>query len=335
MRDGTGARRAAGPGGGQSLATERPPNAARGERDHEGEDGEEGDGDHDRHDEARGPGGVVGALERGLLSRRAEDAAEAVDDELDAQQERDHGQRQWRGPEVAAQAAVEHARGDEAARQSRIVETLHAGQPGPVVGGRGIHGRIAVGTQRAGSHQHGARARTRFAVEVDAVAHRRAVALQGLHECGVTLGGRQDDDHLGVGAGGERLERVGEGRVPLDHGGGLVGGTRCHQAPAHDHDAGPLPLVESLGDVAAGGPRTVGGLGGSSRSPMTSTLRPSATGTVRCGGGGGPWSAVGSAVASTAAWSAPTPVSASDPIHCPSCHLRRLWPLRNWADSPP
>ena len=109
VRDGPGARRAAGPRGGQSLATERPPDAARRDGDHEGEDGQQGDGDHDGHDEARGPGGVVGPLQRGLLPGRAEDAAEAVDHELDAQQERDHGQRQWRRPEVAAQPAVEHA----------------------------------------------------------------------------------------------------------------------------------------------------------------------------------------------------------------------------------
>ena len=100
--DGATARRAAGPGRRQSFTTERAPNAARRDGDHEGEDGEESDGDHDRHNEARGPRGVVGALESVLLPGRPEDAAKTVDDELDAQQERDHGQRQWWGPQVAA-----------------------------------------------------------------------------------------------------------------------------------------------------------------------------------------------------------------------------------------
>ena len=88
------------------------------------------------------------------------------------------------------------------------------------------------------------------------------MALQRLHQCGIALGGRHDDDHLGVGAGGERPERVGEIRVLLHDGGRIVGAPRRHQPPAQDHDAGPLPLLEPLGDVAAGGRGAVGGLGG-------------------------------------------------------------------------
>ena len=89
VRDGPRPGRAARPRSRQALAAERPPDAARRDGDHEGQDGEQRDGDHHGHDEAREPGGVVGALERVLLAGRAEDAAEAVDHELDAQQQRD------------------------------------------------------------------------------------------------------------------------------------------------------------------------------------------------------------------------------------------------------
>ena len=63
------------------------------------------------------------------------------------------------------------------------------------------------------------------------------------------------------------------------------------------------------------------GSGGRSRSPMTSTRRPSATGSVR-------------SVPPAVAGSLSTPVSASDPISRPSCHLRGPRLLRNWEDSP-
>ncbi len=99
------ARRAARPGRRQALTAERPPNAARGDGDDESQDGEKGHGDHDGHDEARRPGGVVGALERGLLPGRAEHAAQTVDHELDAQQQRDHGQRRVAGPRGTGAAA--------------------------------------------------------------------------------------------------------------------------------------------------------------------------------------------------------------------------------------
>ncbi len=145
-------------------------------------------GDDEGHDEARGPGGVVGALERGLLPVRAEHPAQTVDHELDAQQERDHGQRERRGPEVAAQPPVQHARGDEATRRPRIVQALHAGEPGPVVGGCRVHGGVAVGSERPGAHEHGARPGARLAREVDPVAHRHTAPLQRLHQRGIPLG---------------------------------------------------------------------------------------------------------------------------------------------------
>ena len=108
VRNGTGARQIAGPRSRQSFATERPPDAARRDGDHEGEDRQQRESDHHRHDEARRPRGVVGPLQRRLLPVRPEHAAEAVDHELDAQQERDHGQGQWWRPEVAAQPSVQH-----------------------------------------------------------------------------------------------------------------------------------------------------------------------------------------------------------------------------------
>ena len=58
------------------------------------------------------------------------------------------------------------------------------------------------------------------------------------------------------------------------------------------------------------------GWGGSSRSPTTSTRRPSATGSVR-------------SPSTVSAASRPTPVSGSAPIPRPSCHLRGSRPLRN------
>jgi hypothetical protein len=260
--DRLGARLSSVPRGRQSLTTERPPNAARGDGDDEGEHGEQGEGDDDGHDEARGPGRAVGPLECGLLPRRAEHAAEAVNHELDAQEEGDHGKGERRSPEVAAQPPVEHARGDEAARQSRVVQALHPGQPGPVGGGHGVNGRIPVGPQRARTHEHGACAGSRLAQQVDAVAHGHAVALEHPHEGGVALRCRYDDDHLRVGPGGKGRQGVGERRMLLDDGRRFVATPRRHQASAHNHDAGPLPLVEPLGDVAAGGSRTVGGLRG-------------------------------------------------------------------------
>ena len=63
---------------------------------------------------------------------------------------------------------------------------------------------------------------------------------------------------------------------------------RRHQPPAQDHDAGPLPLLEPPGDVAAGGPRAVGGLGGEQE--VADDLDPPAEGhregAVRAGRGG-------------------------------------------------
>ena len=101
--------------------------------------------------------------------------------------------------------------------------------------------------------EHGARAGSRLALQVDAVANVHPMAFQHLHECGVALGRRHDDDDLRVGAGGKGRQCVGECRMLLDDGSGLLAAPRCHQPSAHDHDAGPLPLVEPLGDVAAGG----------------------------------------------------------------------------------
>ena len=105
------------------------------------------------------------------MAVRAKDMAQAVHHELDAQQERDHGQHERRGPEVAAQAPVQHARGDETSGRQRIVQALHAGEPGPVVGGCRVDGGVPVGSERPGAHEHGARPGACLAREVDPVTH--------------------------------------------------------------------------------------------------------------------------------------------------------------------
>ena len=260
--DGAGPRRAAGPRRGQAPAPERPPNAAGREGDHDGQDGQEGDGDDQCDDEAREPGGVVGALERVLLARRAEDATEAVDDELDAQQQRDGGQHQGRRPQVAAQAPVEQSRRHEATGQQGIVEALHAGQPGPVLRGRGVHRRVGVGPQRPGPDQDSPGAGPGFAVQVHAVADLHAATAQLLHQGVVPLVRLQHGDDAGVGPPGEITQRAHEhGMSGQGRGGAFVlRATRRGQAAAEDHDPGSLPLLEPAGDVTAGGQGAAGGL---------------------------------------------------------------------------
>ena len=196
MGDGADTRRAGGPGGGQPFAAECPPDAARGDGHHEGQHREQGDRDDQCHEETGEPRGGVRALQRVLLTGRAEDAAERVDHEVDAQQERDRGEQQGGGPQVAAQPAVEQARGDEAPRQPRVVEALHARQPGSVLGRRGVDGRAGVSVHGAGPHQHRPGARPRLAGEVDRIAHHGTTALQRLPEFGVVLGGGHHDDDL-------------------------------------------------------------------------------------------------------------------------------------------
>ena len=147
-----------------------------------------------------------------LLAGRAEDAAETVDHEVDAQQQRDSGQHQRRRPEVAPQPAVEQARGDEPACQPGIVEALHAREPRTLVGRRGVDGRVGIGPQGAGANQDRAGARARLAGEVDRSAHGHPAALEGPDQLGVPLGGHDGDD-LRVVAGRERTERGGELRV--------------------------------------------------------------------------------------------------------------------------
>ena len=180
-------RGAACPGCRQTLAPEGPPDAARGDGHHEGEHGQQHDGDDDGDDEAGEPGRRVGALQRALLARRAEDPAEAVDHEVDTQQQRDGGQDERRRPQVAPQPAVQQPRRDEAPRRAWVVEPLHADQPGTVVGGRGVDRRVGVGSHRAGAHEHGACPGAGLAREVDRVAHLEAAALEGADQRGVPL----------------------------------------------------------------------------------------------------------------------------------------------------
>ena len=263
VRDRPGSRRPTGPRGGQALAPEGAPDAARRDGDHDGQHGEQGHGDHDRDDEAGGPGGVVGPLQRGLLAGRAEHPAQTVDHELDAQQQRDHGQRERRRPEVAAQPPVQHARGDEPARQPRVVQALHAGQPRPVLGRCGV-GRPAAGRpEGAGAHQHRPRAGSGLTREVDPVAApARLARSSACTSAGSRSAGSMTTITWESARAANAPQRVGEVRMRVHDARRIVETARRDQAPADDHDARTLPLLEPAGDVAARGPRAVGGLRG-------------------------------------------------------------------------
>ena len=236
-------------GAGQPLAPERPPDAARGDGDDEGQHGQQGDGDHDGHDEARGPRGVVGALERGLLAGRTEDPAEAVDDELDAQQERDHGQRQRRGPEVAAQPPVQDARGDEAPRQPRVVQALHARS---ARAGRRWARRqwgVAVGPERAGADEHGAVPAPVSHARSTAVAHGHAATFERLARARASRseGAITTITWESARAANVTRARSVRSRMMVHGAGGVVGAPRGHQPSADDHDARPLPFARAAG----------------------------------------------------------------------------------------
>ena len=184
---------------------------------------------------------------------------QAVDDELDPQQERDGGQHEGRGPQVAAESPVEEARGDEAAGQARVVEPLQADQPGPVFGATLVEGWVGAGSQCAGAHQHRADARPRFADQVHRGVHGDPELLERTDQPRVVFGG-EHGDHLGVRTGREGAQGIDQGGVGAQRRSGLVAGAgdRRHQPPAEDHDAGPLPFLEPPGDVAAAGPGGVG-----------------------------------------------------------------------------
>ncbi len=117
-------------------------------------------------------------LQGALLAGGTEDVTEPVNDEVEPKQERERGQHQRRRPQVAPQATVEQARGDEAAGQPGIVEALHPDQPRAIVARRGVDGRVGVGAEGPGADQHGALAGARHAVEVDAAARSTPRALE-------------------------------------------------------------------------------------------------------------------------------------------------------------
>ena len=85
--------------------------------------------------------------------------------------------------------------------------------------------------------------------------HLKPAAFEVSHQLRIAFGGRHDDDDLGVGPRRERAQRVHQLRVHTEHGGGTDSAlaARRHQAPAEDHDARPLPILEPAADVAAGG----------------------------------------------------------------------------------
>jgi hypothetical protein len=178
----------------QALAPEGAPDAARGQRDHDGQHDEQRDGDGHRDQEAREPGRGVGALERVLLAGGTEDMPEAVDDELDPQQERNGGQHEGRGPQVATEPAVEEARGHEAAGQARVIEPFQADQPGPVFGAVLVEGWVGARAQRAGPDEHRTDPRPRLADQVHCGVHGDPELLEGADELRIVVGG-QDGDH--------------------------------------------------------------------------------------------------------------------------------------------
>ena len=206
------ARGAARPRRRQPVAAEGPPDAPRGDGHHDGQHRQQRDRDDEGDDEAREPRGGVGALQRALLARRAEDAAEAVDHEVDPQQQRDGGQDEGRRPQVAPQPAVQQARGDEAAGRrgssSRSMPASH---------GRSSDGAASIGGLASGRHASRRarapcacrrRSRTRGRprrVTLDAAALSRAATSSGSRS-----GRGHHDDHLRVGPPRERAQRVGE-----------------------------------------------------------------------------------------------------------------------------
>ena len=208
---------------------------------------------------AGGPGGGVGALERVLLAGGAEDPPESVDDEVDAQQQRDDRERQRRGPEIPPESSVEQTGGHEAARQHRVVEALDTREPRTVVGGGRVESRLRAGAHHPGAHQHPARAGTGLAGEVHGATHGHPARLQQAHDRGVALGDRQHRHDLGVVPVPEGSERGYQLGVVPQHDGrlGLGGATGHHETAAQDHGARALPVLEPAGDFPAGRPRAV------------------------------------------------------------------------------
>ena len=260
MGDWLGVAVLSGPWRGKAVATQGAPDAARGDGHDDGEHRQQRNRDHDRHDDTGEPGCRVRALQRVLLTWRMEDMSQAVDHELDTEQQCDGCQHQRRCPQVPSQAPVEEAGVDEAACETRVVEALHPGEPRSVVGGSGVDRWIGVGLQRSGADEHRASARPRLAGEVHGTVHVHAAPLEHADDVGVALGGRHDGDDPGLRAGRERAQRVDELRVGLQRF-GRVQRSRCNQASAEDDEARSLPFLQAPGDVTAGGPRAVGGRG--------------------------------------------------------------------------
>ena len=163
------------------------------------------------------------------------------------------------------QAAVEEAGPYKARSQAGIVQALHPGQPGACIAGRDAIGRLRrVGGGGTGADEHGPRTGAGHAVQVDGSFERDAQSTQEDGQV-VREARRPDDhDHPRVGAGGEGGERCGETDVRLQRRSRRARGpanSGRHQLTADDDDARPLPLVQLLRDVAAGGQRAGRGFG--------------------------------------------------------------------------
>ena len=96
--------------------------------------------------------------------------------------------------------------------------------------------------------------------EVDAVAHRDAECSRACTRSGSRSAAASTTSTCESARAANARERVGElGVLAAATPAGLARRQPGrHQAPAEDDDARPLPLLEALGDVAAGGPGAVG-----------------------------------------------------------------------------
>jgi hypothetical protein len=189
-----------------------------------------------------------------VLAGGAEHVPESVDDEVPPQEERHRGEQQGRRPQVAPQASIEQARGDEASGQAGVVQAIHPGQPRSLLARPLVGGGIGVRAQRAGADEDRAGAGPGHAVQIEGHLARHAQRGEdaGQFVARVRL---HDDQHLGVGPASEG----GQGRGQFSMGPQCVGRTRFvgaaegDELAADDDDARALPVGQLRRDVATGG----------------------------------------------------------------------------------
>ena len=142
-----------------------------------------------------------------------------------------------------------------------------------------VDGRVGVGPERPGPHQHRARARAGLAREIHGVVHAHAARL----EHATRSGSRSAAGTIATTWESGRAANAPSASVSsawVCNVSDVCNGPRRDQTAAEDDDARSLPFLQPTGDVAAGGRELSVGVGGSRRSPITSTLRPRATAMV-------------------------------------------------------